>query len=118
MSQIYSVWDYQKRRYNYFKAALVPGTHADPPRGLGDALSPVGGTPESEGWRLPANARPAGSGALALGRIASAHSGGTPGRSGSGARADGLGFGDWESRDGLVIAMFVVAVGIAWKVLK
>lgn len=115
-AQIYSVWDYGKRRYAYYKAPLVPGTHADAPRGLGAAATAIGGIPEGEGWRLPPNARPAGSGSLAIGRIATTHAGGTVGRSGSGARADGL--GDWESRDGLVISMFVLAVGIAWKVLK
>lgn len=113
--QTYSVWDYRTRKYNYYKAPLVPGTHADAPKGLGDALSQIGGTPETEGWRLPANARPAGSGMVAVGRIASHGVGALTGGNAS-ARADGL--GSWESQDHLVIGLFVLAVGIAWKVLK
>lgn len=65
----YSVYNYDRRNYDYYDGPGPSGTHASaPPKpiAMGDAVSPEVGT-----WRLPMGCKKVGSGDLPVGRIAS-----------------------------------------------
>lgn len=65
---IYSVYDYDRKVYDYFDGPGPSGTHAGrPPIRKHKAL---GATPEQASWIVPMSARKVGSGPLPRGRIA------------------------------------------------
>lgn len=69
----YSVWNPERRSYDYYEAQGDAATHAGaPPRAASSAL---GATPEQAAWPLPEDARKVGSGDLPQGRIASLYGG-------------------------------------------
>lgn len=99
----YSVYNYDRRQYDYYEAPGPGGTHAgSPPRRTDPAgrvaTREMGASPETATWRLPDGAIKIGSGEMPEGRIAS------------------LGSVDLGST-GSVLAVLAVAV-IAWKVLS
>jgi hypothetical protein len=65
----YSVWNNGTRRYDYYSTTERGSIHADSPDAGG--TNQLGATPEQAAWPLPADARPAGSGEMPKGRIAS-----------------------------------------------
>jgi hypothetical protein len=72
---IYSVYNYDRREYDYFDAPGPKGTHAEaPPKPL---LAPtsMGVAPEAATWKLPIGAKRIGSGPMPKGRVASSGGG-------------------------------------------
>lgn len=65
----YSVWNNGTRRYDYFTTSEAAPIHAPAPGRRGKRT--LGATPEEAAWRLPAGARPSGSGVRPVGRVAS-----------------------------------------------
>ncbi len=66
--QMYSVYDYGRRQYDYYQSDEVNGTHAGAPPIR--AHKQLGATPEQSAWLVPASAVKVGSGPFPKGRIA------------------------------------------------
>lgn len=93
----YSVYDYNRRRFDYYDAPGPGGSHADsPPKARHER--DIGAPPEAAAWRLPSGATKVGSGDRPQGRIASMDG------------ADAVAGHAW-----LIAA---AALLIAWKVLR
>lgn len=100
---IYSVYDYNRRVYNYYDAPGPSGTHASaPPKPL---LAPtsMGVAPESATWKLPIGAKKIGSGPMPRGRIASSSS---------------LGIGSFDASPGAIAGLAAIVVPILWLVRR
>lgn len=66
----YSVYDYDRKVYNYFDGPGPAGTHATAPP-VSSGRSELGATVEQASWKVPPGAKRVGSGELPQGRIAS-----------------------------------------------
>lgn len=94
----YSVYDYNRRQYDYYDAPGDSGTHAGSPmftRSLGGA----GSSPERASWTLPLGAKKTGSGERPIGRIASMS-------------------GVDLSSDPVRLGIYAILVYIGWRVLR
>jgi len=65
----YSVYNYDRRQYDYYDGPGPKGTHAGSPKPA-RGRSQLGATPEQAAWRVPATARRVGSGTMPQGRVA------------------------------------------------
>lgn len=74
----FSTWNYGTRSFDYYQSGAYPGTHVTtaPTRLLKG--SQIGLTPEEFAARLPSDAKPIGSGPVAVGEVASTESMGVP----------------------------------------
>lgn len=66
---IYSVYDHDRKVYDYYEGPGPSGTHATaPPSPL--AQSQLGATVEQGAWKVPPGAKKIGSGDMPIGRVA------------------------------------------------
>lgn len=93
---IYSVYNYDRRLYDYYEGPGPSGTHAGAPPLL--SLGGIGATPDAAAWRLPAGSRKIGSGEMPRGRIAS--------------------LGEFRAGDGLKLGMLGLSAYLAWRYLR
>lgn len=100
---IYSVYDYDRKVYDYYQGSGPKGTHAtSPPKTYGK--SALGATPEQAAWKLPADAVKVGTGAMPKGRIASSSA--------------GMGLGGVDLETGAKLAAALGIAYLAWKAAK
>ncbi len=64
----YSVYDFNRKTYDYYTGPGPGGTHAGSPHMW--SSNALGSTPEQASWKLPAGAVKVGSGPMPKGRIA------------------------------------------------
>ena len=100
---VYSVYDYDRKVYDYYQGSGPKGTHASsPPKTYGK--SALGATPEQAAWKLPPDAVKVGTGMMPKGRIASSSS--------------GLGLGEYDLATGAKLAAALGIAYLAWKAAK
>jgi len=98
-STTYSIWDFRRKLYDYYRGPGDGATHAGPSKIRSN--SEIGAIPELAAWTLPAGSVKIGSGPMPQGRIASMG-----------------GLGDLDSGDGVRVGLLMLAAYFAWKVLR
>lgn len=100
---VYSVYDYNTRRYSYYQGSGPGGTHAGAPP-ISGLVSRAGATVDQAAWKLPMDAKKIGEGDLPKGRIAS--------------RGGSISLSDFGGGDAAKLGMLGLAAYLAWRYLR
>jgi hypothetical protein len=99
---IFSVFNVDRKVYDYFEGQGPSGTHAGTPPIR--AHADIGATPDQAAWIVPVGARKVGSGELPKGRIATFNGGGA--------------LGDFSSGGAVKLGVVGLIAYLAWKAFR